>query len=218
MSTEETTFLTGFPGFIAGRLLRRLATDGGRFLLLVQPGFVERAEAELKTIVEQTGRSASHFAVLQGDITEPDLGLSRGGLETARSQSTILFHLAAIYDLAVARDTAMRVNVEGTRNVNNFVRSLPHLRHYHYVSTCYIAGKRTGVILEPELRHEAGFRNYYEETKYLAEIEVDALKTELPITIHRPAVVEITKILRGSRRTAGGAAIRPSEPNETCDL
>ena len=64
-----------------------------------------------------------------------------------------------------------------------------HLRNYHYVSTCYVAGKRQGVIFENELRHEAGFRNFYEETKYLAELEVDALKSELPITIHRPAVV-----------------------------
>jgi thioester reductase-like protein len=189
MWSEETVFLTGFPGFIASRLLRRLVSEGGRFILLVQPGFVERAEEELKTIAQQAGRPSSHFVILQGDITEPDLGLSRGDLENARSKSTILFHLAAIYDLAVARDTAMRVNVEGTRNVNNFARSLPHLRHYHYVSTCYVAGKRTGVIFERELRHESGFRNYYEETKYMAEMEVDALKAELPITIHRPAVV-----------------------------
>ncbi len=189
MLPDETVFITGFPGFIAGRLLRRLATGGGRFLLLVQPNFAERAKEELKSIAEQTGKSVSDFSILQGDITEPDLGLSPGALESARSESTILFHLAAIYDLAVAREPATRVNVEGTRNVNNFARSLLRLRHYHYVSTCYVAGKRTGVILERELRHEAGFRNYYEETKYLAETEVDALKADLPITIHRPAVV-----------------------------
>ncbi|MFL6373038.1 MAG: SDR family oxidoreductase, partial [Pyrinomonadaceae bacterium] len=40
-----------------------------------------------------------------------------------------------------------------------------------------------------DLEHDAGFRNYYEETKYLAEIEVDRLKSELPITIYRPSVV-----------------------------
>jgi thioester reductase-like protein len=101
----------------------------------------------------------------------------------------VIFHLAAIYDLNVARDVAVRVNVEGTRNVNKFAGSLPRLRHYHYVSTCYVAGKRKGVIYEHELQHDAGFRNYYEETKYLAENEVDALKSELPVTIHRPAVV-----------------------------
>jgi nucleoside-diphosphate-sugar epimerase len=189
MLSEETVFLTGFPGFIAGRLLRRLAREGGRFLLLVQPAFAERAREELKVIAAETGRSLSDFVLLRGDITEPNLGLSMQDLETARSETTVLFHLAAIYDLGVARETGLRVNLEGTRNVNQFARSLPLLRHYHYVSTCYVAGKRTGRILESELRHEAGFRNHYEETKYLAEVEVDALKSELPITIHRPAVV-----------------------------
>jgi len=189
LSTEETVFLTGFPGFIASRLLRRLAGEGGRFLLLVQPAFAERAKEELKNIAEHAGRSVSDFALFEGDITEPNLGLSPADLEAARSQSTVLFHLAAIYDLAVQRDVAMRVNVEGTRNVNQFAGLLPHLRHYHYVSTCYVAGKRTGVIYENELQHDAGFRNYYEETKYLAEIEVVELKSDLPITIHRPAVV-----------------------------
>lgn len=189
MLAEETIFLTGFPGFIASRLVARLATEGGRFILLVQPAFAERAREELSRIAEQTGRSASEFAILPGDITHRDLGLSQADLETARSQSTLLFHLAAAYDLAVARETGLHVNVEGTRNVNEFARSLSRLRHYHYVSTCYVAGKRTGRILENELRHEAGFRNYYEETKYLAEMEVEALKSELPITIHRPSVV-----------------------------
>src|SRR5258706_4009100 len=189
MPTEDTVFLTGFPGFIASRLLRRLARDGGRFLLLVQPEFLERAQKELVSIAQQAGRSSSDFKILSGGITEPNLGLSPADLETARAESTIVFHLAAIYDLAVARGLALRVNVEGTRSVNEFARSLPRLHHYHYVSTCYVAGKRTGRILENELQHEAGFRNYYEETKHLAEIEVEALKAELPITIHRPAVV-----------------------------
>ncbi|MEK6282708.1 MAG: SDR family oxidoreductase [Acidobacteriota bacterium] len=189
MSQQETFFVTGFPGFIAGRLLHRLAREGGRFFLLVQPSFLERAKAELESIAQETGRDRSDFLLLQGDITAPDLGLSQADLETARSETTILFHLAAIYDLAVERDLAVRVNVEGTRNVNEFARSLRRLKHYHYISTCYVAGKRTGVILEDELRHQAEFRNHYEETKYLAETEVDALKSELPITIHRPSVV-----------------------------
>jgi nucleoside-diphosphate-sugar epimerase len=189
MLSEETIFLTGFPGFIAGRLLRRLASEGARFLLLVQPAFVERAQQELERIAAQSGRSIADFVVLRGDITAPNLGMSPADLAIARAESTVLFHLAAIYDLAVARDTALRVNLEGTRNVNEFARSLSRLSHYHYISTCYVAGKRTGRILETELRHEAGFRNYYEETKYFAELEVDALKSELPVTIHRPAVV-----------------------------
>lgn len=189
MSLDETVLITGFPGFIAGRLLERLAREGGQFYLLVQSSFVERARLELQRIAHQTGNPLSNFRVLEGDIAQPNLGMSQGDLAIARSQPTVIFHLAAIYDLAVGRNLAMQVNVAGTRNVNQFAQSLPDLRHYHYISTCYVAGKRKGRILETELKHEAGFRNYYEESKYLAEVEVEALKSRLPITIHRPAVV-----------------------------
>lgn len=189
MAFDETVFLTGFPGFIASRLVRQLAKEGGRFLLLVQPAFIERAREELDQIAATEGKSKGVFQILPGDISEDHLGLNYTDREIARTESTIVFHLAALYDLAVARDPAMCVNVTGTRNLNQFAASVPNLHHYHYVSTCYVAGKRRGRILETELRHDAGFRNYYEETKYLAEVEVEAAKAELPVTIHRPSVV-----------------------------
>lgn len=189
MGFDETVFVTGYPGFIAGRLVKRLAKEGSRFLLLVQPALVIRAREELEQLARSEGRPAEDFRILEGDISRKDLGLAATDLEDARAESTVIFHLAAIYDLGVARAPAMSVNVEGTRNVNQFARSLPNLRHYHYVSTCYVAGRRRGRILETELQHDEGFRNYYEETKYLAEVEVDSLKADLPITIHRPSVV-----------------------------
>jgi thioester reductase-like protein len=186
----KTIFVTGFPGFIAGRLIELLAQDdNARFLLLVEPRFGARARAEIARLAQKTAGDRDRFHLLEGDITQPQLGLSTMEFERAREETTALFHLAAIYDLAVARDVAMRVNVEGTRNVNRFALKLPRLERYHYVSTCYVAGKRTGLIRETELEHSAGFRNFYEESKYLAELEVDRLKDCLPITIYRPAVV-----------------------------
>lgn len=187
--TDQTIFITGFPGFIAERLVKRIARLNGRFMLLVQPALLDRARADVQRIAEETGAAVENFTIATGDITQPDLGLSAADLDRARQETTTLFHLAAIYDLAVPHDIAKRVNLDGTRNVNQLARSLSHLRRYHYVSTCYVAGKREGLIMETDLRHDAGFRNHYEETKYLAEMEVETLKLELPITIHRPAVV-----------------------------
>jgi len=186
---DETIFVTGFPGFIAGRLVERLAREGARFLLLVQPAFAERARSDVERIAGETGSDASNFRLLEGDITREGLGLSEEDWAQARRAATSVFHLAAVYDLGVARELAERVNVEGTHNVNRFALSLPSLRRYNYVSTCYVAGRREGLILETELRHEAGFRNHYEETKYRAELEVDALKARLPVTVYRPSVV-----------------------------
>ncbi|MDQ1613106.1 MAG: hypothetical protein QOG00_3037 [Pyrinomonadaceae bacterium] len=190
MLSQETIFLTGFPGFIAARLIEELARGGARFLLLVQPAFVSRAREEIARLAVVTGADEGSFQIVEGDITSgAHLGMSEAEFERTRAETTVLFHLAAVYDLGVRRELAMRVNVEGTRNVNEFARACPRLTRYHYVSTCYVAGLRTDVIREDELEHAAGFRNFYEETKYLAELEVERLKSELPLTIHRPAVV-----------------------------
>ena len=189
MAFNETVFVTGFPGFIATRLVKRLAAEGARFILLTLPAFLALARAEAAEIARETGVDIGNFRIVEGDITQPNLGLSGTELERARRETTVVFHLAAIYDLAVAEDVARRVNVEGTSNVNNFAKSIAGLKRYHYVSTCYVAGKREGLIMETELAHNAGFRNHYEETKYLAETEVESLKSQLPVTIHRPAVV-----------------------------
>ena len=189
MTFSETLFLTGFPGFIAEKLVRRLAKPKTQFFLLVQPQFVEKARLDLENIAAETGVALENFAIIEGDITRENLGISESDLEIVRRETTDIFHLAAIYDLSVAHEPAFAVNVKGTKNVNQLVASLENLRRYNYISTCYVAGKRTGEILETELAHDAGFRNFYEETKYLAEIEVENLKEKLPVTIFRPSVV-----------------------------
>ncbi len=189
MSFHETIFLTGFPGFIAERLVKRLANSDTQFFLLVQSQFIEKAMQTVKEIAQATNTSLENFALVEGDITRELLGISEKDLAVVQSETTDVYHLAAVYDLAVEKDLAYRVNVEGTRNVNEFVKSLPKLRRYNYVSTCYISGNRKGVIYETELEHDAGFRNFYEETKYFAELEVEKLKAEFPVTIFRPSVV-----------------------------
>ena len=189
MPDRETFFITGFPGFIANRLLERLARQDCDFVLLVQPSLLGRAREEIARIAQLGGRDIADFKFVEGDISEPLLALSAADLELVQRQTTRVFHLAAVYDLAVPEDLAMRVNAAGTRHVVELARTLPHLRQFHHVSTCYVAGKREGVILETELRHDAGYRNYSEESKYLAELEVESAKKDLPVTIHRPAVV-----------------------------
>jgi thioester reductase-like protein len=173
MPDRETFFITGFPGFIANRLLERLARKECDFILLVQPSLLGRAREEIARIAPLCGRDVADFRFVEGDISEPQLALNFADLELIQQQTTRVFHLAAVYDLAVPEDLAMRVNAGGTRNVVELARTLPHLRQFHHVSTCY----------------DAGYRNYYEESKYLAELEVESAKVDLPITVHRPAVV-----------------------------
>jgi thioester reductase-like protein len=189
MLFRESIFVTGFPGFIASRLVERLAQSETQFFLLVQPQFVQKAMDEIEAIAVATTTPLDNFVIVEGDISKPNLGIADEDLKTLLFEVTDVYHLAAIYDLAIAKDPAFAVNFEGTKNVNDLVRAIRNLRRYNYVSTCYVAGLRQGEILESELKHDAGFRNNYEETKYLAEMEVETLRPAFPVTIYRPSVV-----------------------------
>ncbi len=186
---NETVFLTGFPGFIAGRLVSSLTNNETQFFLLVQKNFLEKAKQEIEKISTETNTPLENFAIIEGDITKENLGISAEDVQIVQAETTSVYHLAAVYDLTVAQSIGSAVNIEGTKNVNELVKQIKNLRRYNYISTCYVSGKREGLIREDELQHEAGFRNFYDETKYWAEIEVEKLKTEFPVTIFRPAVV-----------------------------
>src|ERR1043166_1506844 len=148
----ETLFITGFPGFIANRLLERPGGKDCGFILLVQPSLVSHALEEIERITQLSDRSGADFQIVEGDISQPRLALSDVDLELVQQETTRAFHLAAVYALAVPEEVAMRVNAGGTRNVVDLARSIPKLRQFHHVSTCYVAGKREGVILETELK------------------------------------------------------------------
>ena len=78
MPDRETLFITGFPGFIANRLLERLARKECRFILLVQPSLTARAVEEIARIAQLTGKSIADFQIVEGDISEPGLALKAG--------------------------------------------------------------------------------------------------------------------------------------------
>ncbi len=183
--------ITGFPGFIAGQLIERLASRAERFTLLVEERFAAAAREQADGLAAARGLPPERFALEVGDITRSDLGLPAAVVARLQAEVDTVFHLAAIYDLAVGKELAERVNVRGTEHVNRFVAGISDLERYNYVSTYAVAGKRAGIVREAELEHEAGFFNHYEETKYEAEVSVRRLAAEegVPTSIFRPGVV-----------------------------
>src|SRR5687768_14854975 len=117
MSNRETLFITGFPGLIADRLFERLARSDCRLLLLVQPPFTARAKAEIARIAHLAGKPVDDFELVEGDIAHAEWGLTPAKAARVLEQTTRVFHLAAVYDLAVERQLALHVNVAGTMHV-----------------------------------------------------------------------------------------------------
>ncbi|WP_164669700.1 SDR family oxidoreductase [Virgibacillus doumboii] len=191
---KHTYFLTGYPGFLASSLIRQLLDDhreeAEHIYLLVLPSLKDKASKQLEHLTESTKIDHDLFTIVEGDITEPTLAIDADINRVLQESVTHVFHLAAIYDLAVPQDIAFRVNVNGTANVNNWVKTLGNLERYIYFSTAYVAGKREGKIYESELVEGQSFKNHYEETKYHAEVLVEELKKSIPTTIIRPGVVK----------------------------
>ena len=89
--------------------------------------------------------TAGRIRLVEGDITAGGLGLSpreRTRLDDVQE----VWHLAAVYDLAVPAAIARRVNVGGTANVLAFCAEQPGLRRLQYVSTCYVSGRFEGAL------------------------------------------------------------------------
>jgi thioester reductase-like protein len=111
MKFRQTIFLTGFPGFIAARLVARLARNDTQFFLLVQPDFIEKAMNEIERIAAEYDIPLENFALVEGDITLENLGINEKDLAVVQAETTDVYHLAAIYDLGVEKNLAFRVNV-----------------------------------------------------------------------------------------------------------
>lgn len=184
-------FVTGFPGFLASELLPRLLarTPESEAVCLVQPKYAAQARQRATDIESRVPATHGRIRIVEGDITRPGLGLAATD-QVLRDTITEIYHLAAVYDLSVGRDFAMRVNVEGTRHVLDFAEACPALARFQYVSTCYVSGTHPGVFHEEELALGQRFNNFYEETKHLAEVEVRRhMAAGLPATIYRPSIV-----------------------------
>jgi thioester reductase-like protein len=178
-------FVTGFPGFIARRLVRRLLADEPelRVTALVEARMADAASACAREI------DGERIELLTGDIADRRLGLADDDYRRLANDVTTVHHLAAIYNLAVPLEIAQRVNVDGTGNVLDLCLAADRLEGLHYVSTAYVAGVRTGVVYEHELSLGQRFKNHYESTKFQAEVWVRELMDRVPTTIYRPAIV-----------------------------
>jgi thioester reductase-like protein len=182
----STAFLTGFPGFLGSGLIERLLDreDQRTVTCLVQPKFRTQAETRAAAL----DADADRIAFVEGDLTEDGLGLDGEDYEELQAETAEVYHLAAIYDLAVEREPARQVNVEGTRRMLDFADGADDLERFHYVSTVVVAGTYDGRFTEAMLQEGQHFCNYYESTKHVAEVLVRNRMDELPVTIYRPGV------------------------------
>jgi len=181
-------FVTGATGFIGERLVREfLRCTQSRMTLLCRSlpdtPFDERIDLKSE---DYEGR----VDFVEGDVTQPSLGLSPDTVARLAETVDEVWHLAAItaFDNDI-RDRIFRTNLFGTANMVSFASALPKLTCFNHFSTAYISGTLTHphVAMEEADHVPKGFKNPYEESKYYAERVVAS--SGLPHIVYRPSIV-----------------------------
>ena len=121
---------TGFPGFLGSELLPRvlLRSAGDTAVCLVQGKYMDMARRRADEVTRGHPELKGRIELVKGDITRPGLGLGMSG--ELQQEISEIYHLAAVYDLSVGRDLAMKVNVEGTINTLDFAAGCPNLKRF----------------------------------------------------------------------------------------
>lgn len=194
---KQPIFLTGITGFVGGWLARELLERGHPIIALVNIRHDQCPEKRIAKLFQDWFYTPDEFAafgeqltVVGGDLAAPRLGITDEVLKTLPKVGSVI-HCAGLvqFDQYLMPDLR-EINVEGTRQVLALADEL-RVREFHHVSTAYVAGKRTGRVLESDLDGRAGFYNPYEETKFEAENMVHAWRAHdgTRAVVHRPGIV-----------------------------
>ena len=176
-------FVTGTTGALGSWIAAKLLSEGHAVTALARGIASRSAQVRVERALALTGYCywADCLRILDADLSS--LG------ELNRSFDLII-HCAACTAFHESRALQSRhTNVEGLQQVLKLAtRSNARLVH---VSTAYVCGDRTGIVLESELDVGQRFANTYERTKCEAEQLVHrwTSDTGLDATILRPGIV-----------------------------
>lgn len=191
---RKAHIVTGGTGFVGlGLILELLRQTEADIVCLVRPGKEAAATRLYRLLREATLAYTYDEEILQAisqrcHVIEGDIREERCGIHSDLPYTVEQFwHCAASLQYR-ERDAAKiwSTNVEGTKQALALAR---HHRAtaFNYISTAYVAGKRTGTILEAiESGHETC--NFYERTKIQAEAMVSQV-TDMHVRIFRPSIV-----------------------------
>ena len=165
-------FVTGATGFIGGEIVKQLIGRGHTVVALV------RSPSKAGML------KALGVEIHAGDITE------RETLRAPMAGVDGVFHVAAWYKVGVSDSHADQINVDGTRNVLQAMRTL-EIPKGVYTSTVAVFSDTRGAVPDETYRYDGPHLSNYDRTKWIAHYRVALPKIAdgLPLTIVMPGVV-----------------------------
>lgn len=221
----QTVFLTGATGFLGKLLMEKLlrSCDVKKIYILMR---MKKGKSEterfaeifeqlcFKPLREQNPNFASKVSLMNGNLTEPDLGLSDESKRTIIEEVNTIFHVAATVRFDQHLKSATYINVRSVRDLVRIAKEMKRLKSFVHVSTAYSHCVRTDIgesFYDTPLSGESLIKvmecldddtiskitptllgdwpNSYVLTKAVGENVLKAEGKGLPVSMVRPAIV-----------------------------
>lgn len=221
---DKAVLITGVTGFLGKILLEKLLRSCPgirRIFLLIRPRkgckSKERLAALLKAecfehIHREHSDALEKLTAIDGDLTEPGLGLQPDDYELLTREVSVVFHSAATIKFNETLRHAVEMNIEGTRKVLKLCHEMKNLKSVVHVSTAY-CNCDCKTLDERIYRPSVHPQNIIACTKWMEESMLAALTPQLLRS--KPNTYVLAKFLSESLVAEEGwdlpvAIIRPS--------
>lgn len=186
--------MTGSTGLLGRYLLKDLLLAGVPVAVLVRPTrrqtAADRIEAVMQTWEQMLGQNLPRPHVLEGDLSEDQLGLDPESIAWVTENCHAALHNAASLSFISGPRTSepWKTNLTGTQHLLNLCERTG-ITEFHHVSTAYVCGTRQGEVYENELDEGQQLSNDYEQSKFEAEHLVRGTEFLNSTTIYRPSII-----------------------------
>ena len=226
-------FITGVTGFLGGELLVELAkkTEIDKIFCLVRAQSEEKAIVRLKRVFDLHGDFFDTQKIIPviGDMTDSHLSEKLKSNKQLQNVDTILHSAANTSFSKIYDDLVVKVNIEGTKQILEWARSLTTLDLFTYVGTATICGSlvKGCVVTEDESPNpDSKHLVKYSYTKMKGEM---LLKEYLPvekILVVRPSIImgdsrpwiPRSYVIMWALATLNELRLFPGNPNSDVDV
>jgi nucleoside-diphosphate-sugar epimerase len=173
----KTIIINGANGYVASNFIYKLLELKYKVIALVRPSVKASSEERMRGVLTEISEvgyvNTTNLKVYAYSLLHKDFLIPKKQLEEMFSEEVDYFHFAASlkFDFK-SKDEIFETNVGGTENsLNVFSKYATENSRFFFIGTAYSCGRFSGRFEEKFYPNEGieNFRNYYEQSKRVAE-------------------------------------------------